>query len=177
MKRNVPIAQTTPDASFGTFFVTAAHPKPPIRAPWRYTSSIPCCRHRCCCGLDVLCSLTKPNINTKVLITWLLIPRDASQPAGWIAFSALASRWQVGLLSMSPCESWKLEISNPIPCLWIHWLYRDIYCTVPWTSAMWRNGLTWCLPAALNFGVQHVLFTDFGVSNVFPWPQLFVLDL
>src|ERR1700679_4027111 len=28
-------------------------------------------------------------------------------------------------------------------------------------------GLTWCLPAALNFGVQRVSFTDFGVSNAF----------
>ena len=28
------------------------------------------------------------------------------------------------------------------------------------------TGLTWCLPGALNFGVQRVSFTDFGVSNV-----------
>ena len=28
-------------------------------------------------------------------------------------------------------------------------------------------GLTWCLPAALNFGVQRTSFTDFGISNIF----------
>ena len=72
-----------------------------------------------------------------------------------------------------------------IPCLWIHWLYQNIYCTIPSSSSFPHRHLpsfiviflpsssssflVWVdlvSPSMLNFGVQHVLFTDSGVSNI-----------